>query len=184
MKAAEQLSQDHEAIKLMLQILEKICDKLESKEKVDPKHLEQILEFIKIFADKCHHGKEEELLFPAMEKVGIPKEGGPIGMMLEEHNMGRGYVKGMGNGIVKYTMGDYQAGLVIAENAQNYITLLAEHIDKENNILYPMTDIHLAEKDQKELLEGFEKIERERIGVGKHEEFHKLLERLKGIYLK
>jgi len=63
MTPTEQLKEEHEAIKLMLRILDKVCDKLESGEEVNPEHLDQILEFIKVFADKCHHGKEEDLLF-------------------------------------------------------------------------------------------------------------------------
>ena len=74
----------------MLKILDKVCARLESKEKVDPEHLEPIVEFFRVFADKCHHGKEEDLLFPEMEKAGVPKEMGPIGVMLAEHQQGRG----------------------------------------------------------------------------------------------
>ncbi|MEM3061405.1 MAG: hemerythrin domain-containing protein, partial [Candidatus Bathyarchaeia archaeon] len=82
--------------------MEKVCEKLDSGERVEPGHLEQVLEFIKFFADKCHHGKEEDLLFPAMEEAGIPKGGGPIGMMLTEHAMGRGYVKAMSKAAEEY----------------------------------------------------------------------------------
>src|SRR3990167_10094837 len=99
MTSTEQLRNEHQAVLLALEILEKICQKLEAKEKVDPKHQEEILEFIKIFVDKCHHDKEEDLLFPALEKIGIPKEQGPIGIMLTEHDMGRKFVKGMSENI-------------------------------------------------------------------------------------
>jgi DUF438 domain-containing protein len=99
MKPTEELKKEHEAIKLMVRIMGSVSDRLESGKKVDPKHLDSILEFIKVFADKCHHAKEEDLLFPVMEKAGIPKEGGPVGMMLLEHDEGRQYVKAMGEGI-------------------------------------------------------------------------------------
>jgi hemerythrin-like domain-containing protein len=183
MKPTEQLKEEHQAIKLMLRISEKVCGKLESGEEVNPEHLEQMIEFIKVFADKCHHGKEEDLLFTAMEEAGITREGGPIGVMLAEHDMGRGYVKGMSEAVAKYKAGDHKASFAIVENARNYITLLTQHIDKEDNILYPMADMHLSEDQQKALLEGFERVERERIGAGKHEEFHKLLDHLQEVYL-
>jgi hemerythrin-like domain-containing protein len=73
-KPTEELKKEHEAIKLMIRIMGSVSDRLESGKKVDPKHLDSILEFIKVFADKCHHAKEEDLLFPAMEKAGIPLE--------------------------------------------------------------------------------------------------------------
>jgi len=182
MRPPEQLEEEHKAIKLMLRISEKVCEKLESGEEVNPEHLEQIVEFIKVFADKCHHGKEEDLLFTAMEEAGIPKKGGPIGVMLTEHDMGRGYVKAMSEAVAKYKGGDRKVSSAIVGNARNYIALLTQHIDKEDNILYPMADMHLSEERQKELLEEFERVEREKIGVGKHEEFHELLNHLREVY--
>ena len=176
MISTEQLKNEHQAVLTALDILEKICQKLETAEKIDPEHQEEILEFIKIFVDKCHHGKEEDLLFPALEKVGTPKENGPIGMMLMEHDMGRKFVRGMSENISnpeKFTV-----------NAHGYIELLRQHIEKENNILYKMADTHISKSKDNELLKEFDKLELERIGPGKHEEFHKMLERLEGIYLK
>lgn len=176
MKATEQLKNEHQAVLLALEILEKICQKLEAGEKVEPKHQTEILEFIKIFVDKCHHGKEEGLLFPVMEKAGIPKEQGPIGMMLAEHDMGRKFVRGMSKNISNPEK--------FISSARGYIELLTQHIEKENNVLYEMADTHLSKAKDDELLQAFDQLELERIGSGKHEEFHKMLERLEEIYLK
>ncbi len=184
MKATEQLRNEHEGIKLMMRILEKLCGKLDAGEAVDPEHLEKITEFLRVFADKCHHGKEEDLLFPAMEAAGIPREGGPIGVMLLEHDKGRGYIMGMADAVAKYKRGDNKAAPVIASNARNYISLLTQHIEKENRVLFPMADAHLSEERQESMFEEFEKIEVEKIGVGKHEEFHRLLDDLAETYLK
>jgi hemerythrin-like domain-containing protein len=179
----EQLKQEHNAIKLMLKILMKCCDKLESGESVNPEDLEQMLDFIKVFVDRCHHAKEEDLLFPAMEKVGIPKEGGPIGVMLAEHDAGRKYVRTASDAIARYKSGDTGASAKIVESARAYVSLLNQHIDKEDNVLYRMADMRIPKQKQDELLEEFERVERERIGVGKHEQFHKLLEQLETTYL-
>lgn len=177
MKPTEQLREEHNVIKLMLKILEAICGKLENEKDISKEHFEKVIEFIKVFADKCHHGKEEDLLFPAMEQAGIPREGGPIGVMLMEHNMGRDYVKGMSESVLSQ---DFKRFI---ENARGYIGLLEQHINKEDNILYLMADMHLSEMKQKELIQQFEKVERERIGPGKHEEFHQLIHHLKEVYL-
>ncbi len=183
MTPTEQLKEEHQGIQLMLRILEKVCQRLESGERVDTGHLEKILEFIRVFADKCHHGKEEDLLFPEMGKAGIPKEQGPIGVMLLEHGKGRDYVKGMNAAIGEYKRNEANASSRFVENARNYIALLTQHIDKENNVLFPWGERVLSEKQKEQLLEAFEKLERERIGEGKHEEFHELLRRLKEVYL-
>ena len=183
MTPTEELKEEHQGIQLMLRILEEVCSRLGSKEKVVNEHLQNILEFIKIFVDKCHHGKEEDLLFPEMEKAGISKEHGPIGVMLLEHERGRQFVKGMSEALLKYERNTEQASLPFVANARNYINLLTQHIDKENNVLFPLGDKVLSNDQKKMLSEGFEKLERERIGEGKHEEFHRLLHDLKQVYL-
>ncbi len=184
MKATAQLIEEHEGILLMLRILNKVCDRLEAGALVSADHLASILEFLQVFADQCHHGKEEDLLFPAMEAAGVPRQGGPIGVMLHEHTLGRGYIRGMGEALASYQAGAPGAAASFAQHARHYIALLTQHIEKENNVLFPMADRHLPAAKQEELFEGFEAIERERIGVGKHEEFHELLGRLEGVYLK
>ncbi len=184
MTPAEQLKEEHEGILLMLRILEKVAARLEAKERVDPAHPERIVEFLRVFADKCHHGKEEDLLFPALEKAGIPRERGPIGVMLAEHEQGRGYIRGMSEALERNRKGDPTGLADYAKHARDYIALLTQHIHKENSVLFPMGDRVLSPKTQEDLVEGFEKIEVERIGEGTHEEFHRLLQHLQEAYLK
>lgn len=183
MKATKQLKAEHEGIKMMLSILDRICLKLESSEKVDVNHLEQILEFFRVFVDRCHHGKEEDLLFPAMEHAGVPKEGGPIGQMLVEHDHGRGYVKGMAEAVAEYKAGNLEAGKAIVQNARGYIATLEAHIQKENMVLFSLADSRLSGETQERLFEEFEQLEEHKIGLGKHEEFHGLLDHLAKVYL-
>ena len=180
MKPIEQLKAEHEGIKLMLKIVGKVCDKPDD---INQEHFTKILEFLKIFADKCHHGKEEELLLPAMVEAGVPKEKGVIKFTLIEHGQGRGYIKGMSEALANLKNGDKKTAGRIVENAKNYIALLTKHIDMENNMLFPMADKVLSQAKQAEIEEGFEQLKVERIGLGKHEEFHKLLHHLKEIYL-
>lgn len=183
MTATEQLKEEHQGVLLGLQILEEVAQRLKKGKDIDVKHLSELLEFLTVFVDKCHHSKEEDYLFPAMEESGIPKEGGPIGMMLIDHDKGRSYIKGMKEAAALYEEGNKKASKQFADNAQNYIALLREHIDKEDNILYMMADMHLDEGKQKELLKEFERVEKEKIGVGKHEQFHQMLNKLEKIYL-
>ena len=182
MKATQQLRDEHEGVKIMLSILGQVCRQLEATGNLNKEHFEGILEFLKVFVDKCHHGKEEALLFPALVAVGVPEDG-PIAVMLHEHEMGRNYVKTMSTAFAGYMTGDISSSKDILQNAHGYISLLRDHIEKENNVLFVMADSLLSGKRQDELFEGFEKIEEERIGIGKHEEFHKLLEKLSKIYL-
>lgn len=182
MKPTDQLKEEHKGIKLMLGVLERMCQKLEAGGKVDPDHLEQALDFFRGFADRCHHLKEEMLLFPAMEKVGFPKEDGPIAVMLAEHTAGRNYVKQMSEGVSHYKSGDERSVSTIVKAANGYIELLTAHIDKENDVLFPMAEMRLPEEKQKELETEFDRVENEVIGVGKHEEYHRMIKNLKTIF--
>lgn len=183
MKPTDQLKEEHEAIKLALRILSNVSKKIAGGETINHEDLDNILKFIKTFADTCHHGKEEDLLFVAMENVGIPRDKGPIGVMLREHEVGRSYVGNMGEAVARYKTGATSLSSQFIENAEKYIELLTQHIEKEDNILYPMADIQLPEEEQHQLLEEFEKLEQERIGIGRHEELHELLHRLRDKYL-
>lgn len=183
MRPTDILRQEHGAIESALKILGVLCEKLESDGTIDPIHVDSLLEFITVFADQCHHGKEEALLFPAMERAGIPSEGGPLCVMLMEHEMGRGYVGGMREAWDRFKKGDKKASSDFAGHAAQYVDLLTRHIAKENECLFPMAERCLKPEVEEGLLEDFEVMEIVKIGHGRHEEFHRLLDSLSGIYL-
>ena len=183
MKPTDILKEEHRRIELMLSILGRICQKLQADEQVDPTHLEQSIDFFKGFADKCHHMKEENLLFPAMEKKGFPREGGPIAVMLDEHTIGRKYIAAMTEALSAMKKGNTGASLDFVKAARRYISLLSEHIEKEDNVLFHMAEMYLTDEAQSALVIEFERVEREEIGTGKREEYHELSKTLKRIYL-
>lgn len=84
MKPTDILKEEHVLILEMLRVIEAMCAKMDKGERPDIASLEKMIDFIRNFADKCHHAKEEKLLFPALEKAGIAREGGPVGVMLHE----------------------------------------------------------------------------------------------------
>ncbi len=183
MSPIDELQDEHRAVKMTLAILARISAKLSRGETVAPDHLDQLLEFLTTFVDRCHHGKEEDVLFPALEKAGVPREGGPIGVMLREHDLGRGYIRGLREGVADFKAGDRQAVARIVANIQYYSDLLTQHIDKEDHILYPIAEKVFSREQQQALLKGFAAIEDQRIGAGKHEQFHRMLHRLQAVYL-
>lgn len=183
MKATDDLKNEHQGIELMLKILQAIAGKLGQNEQIGSGQLNGIMEFLSIFVDKCHHGKEEEFLFPALEAAGVPREGGPIGVMLNEHEQGRQLVAKLKDDVTRHTSGDKTAAAGFQLTTSEYVTLLTQHIEKEENDLFAMADAKLDAVKDAELFEAFEQLEKERIGPGKHEEFHALLNRLEHEYL-
>ncbi len=182
MKPTDDLKEEHHAVKLMLNIMDGICIDIESGKEVKQEHLEDVVEFLKVFVDKCHHTKEEEYLFPAMEKEDIPGLQDIIDPLLEEHEHGRRNVRKISEAVSGNMNSDDLSTIV--NSSRDYVELMTQHINKEENRLFPMADEHLAQKDQDNMLKLFELVEIEKVGEGKHEEFHKLLHSLKDLYVR
>lgn len=183
MTAIEQLRDEHEAIALALAILEKLCQRILFKEEVNPEHFGQVLEFIQVFGDQCHHGKEEEILFPAIQAAGIPNPGGLFGVM-KEHEQCRTLIRQLATAWQKHRLGDPAAAATVIRSAEDYGKFLRPHISMENNTLFPMAEARLSADRQQRLLEDFERLEIEQIGAGGHERFRKNLDFLKQTYLR
>jgi len=184
MNAIKELKHEHQAIKTTLSILDKVTQKISVTHEIGAmEHLALLVEFFQVFVDKCHHGKEEDLLFPALMELGVSKNGGPIGVMLAEHEQGRKFVRELKKGVDQIKRKDPAAIDIIIQSANNYIVLLKNHIEKEETVLFALADQHLSKEKQDQLYKGFENIEQEKIGIGKHEEFHSLLDQLSLIYL-
>ena len=167
-KATALLSDEHRVIERVLAALEKLTEKpalasLDSWKKA--------LDFIRHFADQCHHIKEEKVLFPALEEHGIPSDGGPVGMMLLEHEEGRSYVRAMAAAIVLLEAKNSAATESLFSSARAYIRLLREHIQKEDEILFRMADEVIPADEQKKLLAAFAQHEAEEMGAGVHEKY-------------
>jgi hemerythrin-like domain-containing protein len=181
-RATDVLIKEHNSILEMLEVLGKVCDRLESADAVVPDHLGHILSFLKGFADRCHHGKEEDLLFPAMEASGIPREGGPIGVMLLEHVQGRELIERMVTAVGSLKNAAPNAPSEFVGAGRDYVRLLTQHIEKENNVLFRMADMHISESKQQELEQQFEVVDQETIGTEQIEKYLQVLEELKSRY--
>ena len=183
MKPTDELKTEHGVIGELLMVMDSISDRLDAGEKVEPQHLLLVVSLIREYADRWHHAKEEGLLFPALEQAGIPREGGPLGMMEQEHGMGRQLVAVMEEAASRYAGGDRDAGLDFAEAARNYVGLLSLHIGKENDILFPMADDRLSAEKQAELEAAFHEAQIRELGPERLTELMRSLDMLKEVYL-
>lgn len=170
MYATDDLRHEHEIILHLIDALEGAVNKSNSGEAVSLPDLNDMVSAIKVFADTCHHGKEEDVLFPALEKAGMHRQMGPLGVMLIEHDQGRTYVRKMTNALTELT--DGRVNEEFSENALNYCALLRDHIAKENNILFVMAEQMLPSDEHARMKTEFDKIETEKIGEGVHEKLH------------
>jgi hemerythrin-like domain-containing protein len=130
--------------------------------------MDDCVTFIRLFADACHHGKEEDLLFPELEAAGLPRDRGPIAVMLYEHQQGRAYAGHMLDSLDGARQGDERARATLRNAARAYIQLIRNHIAKEDHILFGMADqvVRGFEGRSKEELEALAKTISSRAGLG------------------
>ncbi|MFQ5838068.1 MAG: hemerythrin domain-containing protein [Thermoplasmata archaeon] len=155
MRPTEALREEHRVIERALDALEKAAERMESGQEVSQEVLKDIVSFARGFADRCHHHKEEGVLFPYLEERGLPRDLGPIGVMLAEHDEGRAHVKAMSEAIAESRPKEFVA------HAQGYIQLLRDHIAKEDDVLFPMAEQMMSGPEAEGLMEEFERAEKE-----------------------
>ena len=178
MQATEILMQEHRVIEGLLSAVETAAQAAARGEAVRPAFFIEAADFISGFADGCHHHKEEGVLFKAMADNGVPVLGGPVGMMLQEHEMGRQFTRGMRAAAEEWQQGSEPARSRVVENALGYAALLRQHILKEDRILFPMADRFIPEADHASVMTGFERVEHAETGPGVHEKYLALAGRL------
>jgi len=171
MKPTDILSAEHRVIEQVLQCLDAIARQGVAGGALDKASAEDAIAFLRNFADRCHHGKEETHLFPAMEAKGYSPECGPTAVMRLEHEQGRAHIRAMAEAVEAASAGDQAALARFAQHARGYIGLLEGHIQKEDHCLFSMANQAFSEADQRELLARFERVEAEEMGEGTHEKY-------------
>lgn len=178
MNPTQVLSDEHRIIEVMLGCLERLTTDALAAGSLDEEAARSAVDFIRNFADKCHHGKEEGKLFPALIARGLPEDSGPVAVLLTEHEQGRAFVRAMSENIPAAARGNADAVQIFSDNARGYIQLLRAHIHKEDSVLFPMAEEILMAADQQLLLDSFEVIETEHMGAGTHEKYLDIVRRL------
>jgi hemerythrin-like domain-containing protein len=172
------LMSEHRVIEQVLSCLNALADRAEAAGRLDEDGARQALDFLRTFADGCHHGKEERYLFPALEARGLPRRGGPTGVMFREHNDGRDHVRALAESLEAAGAGEAGAVWRFVRHAREYVRLLREHIRKEDHCLFPMADRALSAAVQDALLDSFAAVEGDDMGEGTHEKYLRLADEL------
>jgi hemerythrin-like domain-containing protein len=164
--ATADLRHEHEVILRALDVLERIAGRLAAGQPVSDATLGELVELLQTFADRCHHGKEEDQLFPAMRAKGL---GGTLAVFLEEHTEGRGHLRTLASGA---------SSAERAAAARRYVGMLRDHIQRENEVLFPMADELFTAEEHSALARAYEDVELRVVGPGVHEHLLTTLARL------
>jgi hemerythrin-like domain-containing protein len=182
MRPTEELRKEHGIIMRLFAVLQSIGEMIDRHDAGMDAHLEQIMEFLTVFVDRCHHRKEEEIFFPELVRSKIPDEGEMVGVLVSEHLAGREIMEGMRRALDRRKQQVDEASPEFADVSNRYVKLFRQHIRRENGILFPMANERLSADRQEQISKGFQKLENEKIGQGRHEAFHGLIEKLEEVY--
>lgn len=177
MRPTEILASEHRIIEQVLSCLERITERAATGS-MSWTDARQVVDFLRTFADECHHQKEERHLFPKMEARGFPRVCGPTGVMLAEHEQGRHAIQGMAQAVALADFNPHQARADFVRHARAYLPLLRQHILKEENRLFPMANQVFSESDQDELANAFEEVENAEEHAGIHAKYLQLADEL------
>ena len=140
------LVEEHRLILRMISLVEQNTARMEQGRFRDWQFFLDAVDFIRNYADRFHHAKEEDVLFVALVANGMPAKQSPIEAMHLEHEQGRAHVRALAAAAQKTLAGEAGLVPVIAAHARGYALLLRGHIDKEDQILYPLAERILPEE--------------------------------------
>ncbi|RMH23654.1 MAG: hemerythrin [Gemmatimonadetes bacterium] len=140
----------------------------------------ECVRFFRLFADLCHHAKEEDLLFDELVEAGFSREAGPVAVMLYEHTLARGHVGAMAEELDGVRSGDPGALARFRQAAVDYIELIRAHILKEDNVLFTMADRALDAPACARLCEAYDEACVRRFEGCTKSELEELAERIVG----
>lgn len=170
------LRHEHEVVLLVVEAIEHEVTQIKRTGHVDRDRVADMIDFTRNFTDGCHHAKEEKALFPLLERVD-PSSGGPVSVMLSEHDAGRETIRAIDEALPDVATSE-AARIEVGKNLAAYAHLLRLHIHKEDKVLFPLADEVLGDEAKHDLAAEFERIEAEETGAGLHERYHALAHRL------
>lgn len=173
MSATESLRRDHALIEKMINALKTISLLLNNGKQIPESILKQAIDFAINFTNTCHHGKEEESLFPTLEKKGMPRQGGPIARMIHEHEITKELAISIVNSTKIYIATGKHNELV--KNIDDYVQHVSLHLSKENQKLFVMADMLLNEQENL-VNDNLTKLEKEKLDkIGNSREYYEKL---------
>jgi hemerythrin-like domain-containing protein len=176
MQARGPLMVEHRLIERMISLIKHALTNIESTHKVDPLFVDTAVDFIRMYADRTHHGKEEDILFRDLSNRALSSEDQRIMKeLIEEHIFGRQTTKGLVEANTRYRNGDASALPDIAAKLRILVEFYPKHIEKEDKVFFPAARNYFTEEEDQAMLAEFWEFDRKMI----HEKYEALVEGLK-----
>jgi hemerythrin-like domain-containing protein len=175
MQARGPLMIEHRLIEKMLQLVNKVLIKIKKQETVDPVIVDTVVDFIRTYADRTHHGKEEDILFRELEKKNMSNDNRRImNELIEEHILGRKITRELIEANTRYRRGENSALSIITAKLSTLVDFYPKHIEKEDKVFFPASRAYLSEEEEQAMLKAFGEFDRKMI----HEKYETLVQEL------
>jgi hemerythrin-like domain-containing protein len=167
---------EHRLIERMLQFVNKVLTKIKKQETVDPVIVDTIVDFIRTYADRTHHGKEEDILFRELEKKDMSDDNRRImNELIEEHIFGRKITRELIEANTRYRRGDNSSLSIITDKLSTLVVFYPKHIEKEDKVFFPASRAYLSEEEEQAMIKEFWEFDRKMI----HEKYETLVQELR-----
>lgn len=173
MQARGPLMIEHRLIERMISIVNDVLIQIESSQKVDPVFVDTVIDFIRTYADRTHHGKEEDILFRDLSQRALSAEDQQVMKeLVEEHIFGRETTKALVEANTRYRNDDKSALVDIADKLRTIAEFYPKHIEKEDKVFFPASMTYFTDKEDQAMLAEFWEFDRKMI----HEKYRSVVE--------
>lgn len=175
MQARAPLMIEHRLIERMLSVVREELSKIRSEQKADPVFVDTAVDFIRMYADRTHHGKEEDILFRELKKRQMSDADRRVmEELLEEHVFGRHTTQALVEANARYRKGDGSALAEIADRLSTLTEFYPRHIEKEDKLFFPAVRAYFTDEEDQAMLEVFREFDQRMI----HEKYASVVEQL------
>jgi hemerythrin-like domain-containing protein len=183
MKPTDNLITEHKEICELLNIMSVIAENIKSKDVFYPNDVDEIIDSMIILLDKSHHGKEEDVFYPELILSGILKEKAPLSINNNEHMLAKRYLNEISSCVVNCKIGIDFSGELLADSLANCVDVIHNHIQREEEIVFPLANEAFSIEKQNEIYKKFEDIEQKNIRHNFNDHLNKLVNNLNNKYL-
>jgi hemerythrin-like domain-containing protein len=175
MQARAPLMIEHRLIERMLELIKSEAARIRDSNEINPVFIDNAVDFVRVYADRTHHGKEEDILFRDLAKKNVTGEEKRImGELIQEHVLGRKTVGDLVDAKKRHFAGDHAALEIVVEKLEFLVSFYPRHIEKEDKVFFPAMMKYLSVEEQERMLSEFREFDRNMI----HEKYRHLVEEL------
>jgi hemerythrin-like domain-containing protein len=175
MQARGPLMVEHRLIERMIAVIEHALGQMRTTRRADPVFIDTAVDFIRTYADRTHHGKEEDIMFAELAKRRLSQgDRAMMNELIQEHVFGRKVTKALVEANARYRGNDRAALEDIVDSLQTLVAFYPQHISKEDKIFFPAARTYVTDEEDQAMLQAFWEFDRKLI----HEKYEQVVERL------